>query len=611
VKQESGFNYIARFGSRSGEEPLDAPPSRTSSVCSKQHSTVSPTSARRQQATFSRFGSASGDESLHGPPGRSYSSEPAEQNGVVSPSSEKYSEEPFDQHRGPTFIGRIDEVREEIDSQSESMSNVDETSLLLALTRSESEVDVPQNNALWGAAGLGACSVIGGNISKNGNEDKRSMLERMRENSLVSNAASKKSGQPSVGMSKMTSRADRDLAMLITLESSLSEQSADVGSSRKPFMRAPRLQTVLDRLRTRKSNGEDDSVASSNADPVDVNELFSRYDSIVKHMVVFDKSRLQSREDPTVIDVTDMSSLAPTIDASVGSATSTDGKPFKQITDLTDRGSTPSPLYISSTTSLEDNKGLNNKETRASEARRIIQHSSSDSSTTASQKARNLRQQLDHALHTSTMIRNTQQVLGYELNTFKSRIQQQRSSGSVGLTRENHSSVSISTNAHSTVRTSTLVDSSSTTTFAQARIDRAEQEREEDCVSPTLEEIASAFDKLQSGRNQQKLLNTVADDDSEAIRKIAESAGKALLDEDNDSASEEEDDDERIKRSTVPGESIDDEYQLSNLESIVSNLRDAEERKRNATAKRIEDVKRSVIDTGMDTSHSVSSADSF
>jgi molecular chaperone GrpE (heat shock protein) len=67
------------------------------------------------------------------------------------------------------------------------------------------------------------------------------------------------------------------------------------------------------------------------------------------------------------------------------------------------------------------------------EERRLTESSSSDTTTettTPSQKARNLRQQLDQALHTSTMIRDTQERLGAELSTFKSRLEQQRKNGS-------------------------------------------------------------------------------------------------------------------------------------------------------------------------------------
>jgi hypothetical protein len=643
AKHDSQLN-ISRFGSASGEEPLDSPPLRASaSVSSKQHSDFSPTSGRREGANFCRFGT-SGDESVHAPPTQSFNSEAAIQNSLAPPAIEKNPTSP----KGSTFFSRIEEVPEEIESQS------DETSLLLALTRSEAEEQAssPTSEEKVDTA------VVADKISTRGIGSKRSILQRMRATSLVSGIRSKASTQPLGGVSKKSSRVEQKRDLLSTFDSSSLEErgertnldntsstdsatESEKRKARKAFLRAPRLQTVLDRLRTRKGDGDSDSVTSSNTGPVEISELFTRYDSIVKHMVVFDESRLQS-QNPTVIDVTDIStqcSPSPALsnDGSVGSVANTDGRTSPQITDLTDRcTSSLYPIYGSSTSSSDDKdyKG-SEKKTTTTEERRLVESSSSDTTaetTTPSQKARNLRQQLDQALHTSTMIRDTQERLGAELHTFKSRLEEQRRNGSplrYGSPQRSIVSAPPTTESVSTITNSTTVDakadtnvphtattsttpvSSSSVSF-QSRIDRVEQKRSKALsrskaidlnisqarASPTFDQAASAFDRLKSGRSQNESPKA-SNEDAIAVRKIAESAGKALLDEDNGSSSDDEDenyaDDDRIKRATVHGEFVEnDEVQLQNLESIIDNIRDAEERKRVVTSRRIEEAKRSV-----------------
>jgi hypothetical protein len=126
-------------------------------------------------------------------------------------------------------------------------SEDDESSLLLALTRSEGEPPIMISSE--------ASSDFGG--KKNETSD------------LKSPRRSEKGGIPSAVIVKE-------------------------GGPRKEFTRSPKLQKVLERLRSRKQNfGSDHSVSSADVDPVDVEELFSRYDNIVKHMVVFDSDRLQ------------------------------------------------------------------------------------------------------------------------------------------------------------------------------------------------------------------------------------------------------------------------------------------------------------------------------
>lgn len=212
------------------------------------------------------------------------------------------------------------------------------------------------------------------------------------------------------------------------------------GGPRKEFTRSPRLHKVLERLRSRKRNGDSDqSVSSADVDPVDVDELFSRYDNIVKHMVVFDNDRLQRAQG------THLSVLSGDSDASgnrrrVNSAPSIQpqvvvGKPLPSVIDVTDFSTTnyeqPHQRPGSVISSKERRRSVDQPRSRG-----ITQSTSFGSETsTPSQKARDLRKQLDQALKTSAAIRTTQERLGAELSNFKQKFQQQRESLSPARSR--------------------------------------------------------------------------------------------------------------------------------------------------------------------------------
>jgi hypothetical protein len=211
------------------------------------------------------------------------------------------------------------------------------------------------------------------------------------------------------------------------------------GGPRKEFTRSPKLQRVLERLRRRKRNGgSDQSVSSVDADPVDVDELFSRYDDIVKHMVVFDNDRLQRAQGQlsllgeTSIDGNNSQTkeLPPAAD------------PRKSdVIDVTELHSTPFKLKRRATSQLRVRETIKVKQRAASQPKSrefsSIQVSSSFGSeaSTPSQKARDLRKQLDLALKTSAAIRTTQERLGAELSNFKLKFQKQRESLSPARSR--------------------------------------------------------------------------------------------------------------------------------------------------------------------------------
>jgi hypothetical protein len=179
------------------------------------------------------------------------------------------------------------------------------------------------------------------------------------------------------------------------------------GAKQKEFTRSPRLQHVLERLRGRNERRKDDiSLSSSSVEAVDPDDLFNRYDNIVKHMIVADDERLeraqQKREkvSDSIIDVTDFVFQA----------------------------SVPGPSHSTIQKATMDIRSQLPPLSRARPSVCIFKANSfgSEVSSTPSQKARNLRSQLNAALQTSAAIRTSQELLGVELNSFKSRLHVQR-----------------------------------------------------------------------------------------------------------------------------------------------------------------------------------------
>mmetsp|Transcript_15043 Transcript_15043/g.32828 ORF Transcript_15043/g.32828 Transcript_15043/m.32828 type:complete len:2681 (+) Transcript_15043:162-8204(+) len=160
--------------------------------------------------------------------------------------------------------------------------------------------------------------------------------------------------------------------------------------------RSPQRQSVLERLRKRRdASARDHSLArAAKSGHVDPNDLFTRYDSIVKQMVVSDTERLglaQERQLGGVIDMTtSKSNHDEFLEQNYGS--------------LLDDGSASVPSIRS----------------------HLSNPSEKSSNTTPSDKARDLRKQLDQALKTSAAIRDTQELLNTEMSTFKTKLQRQR-----------------------------------------------------------------------------------------------------------------------------------------------------------------------------------------
>ena len=197
-----------------------------------------------------------------------------------------------------------------------------------------------------------------------------------------------------------------------------SNSMIEAGSNDR-FARSPRVDSVLEKLRQRRDTkraGLNDSapvVPAIDSGPVDADALFSRYNTIVKRMVVADSSRLERIQERKAVE----SSEQHVVDV-----TSTTGTRYNPLND-----------------EISSRSSSHNHSHPSTLARRVRNHlpvqslmnsgshgSSSEQSTTPSEKARDLRRQLDHALQTSVEIRGTQERLTAEISTFKTRLQHQR-----------------------------------------------------------------------------------------------------------------------------------------------------------------------------------------
>ena len=190
-------------------------------------------------------------------------------------------------------------------------------------------------------------------------------------------------------------------------------------SPRKGFSRSPRLQSVLERLRERReeeyrlSNVGERNM--SNSDSLDPEELFSKYDKIVKGMTVSPrtrllrikerhKKRLNSNGEES-ISIVDLSSQEPKSQVPKRRASSTPRR----------RRRSRSPIAISKSRFTTEGSSYS------------VQSSSSGTSAgVQTQRARELRTQLEEALKTSARIRKSQEKLGLDLITFKTKVAQRR-----------------------------------------------------------------------------------------------------------------------------------------------------------------------------------------
>ena len=179
------------------------------------------------------------------------------------------------------------------------------------------------------------------------------------------------------------------------------------------FERSPKIESVMERIRQRRENRQDvrndpssSSQGKNDAGPVDADALFSRYNNIVKGMVLSDSTRLERAQEQKAVESNGYQpviSSAALLDDEISSRSSKPQLPQRSNSIRKSRENATAP-------------GLKNSGS----------HGSSSEQSTPSEKARDLRRQLDHALQTSVAIRGTQERLTAEISTFKNRLQHQR-----------------------------------------------------------------------------------------------------------------------------------------------------------------------------------------
>ena len=178
--------------------------------------------------------------------------------------------------------------------------------------------------------------------------------------------------------------------------------SASPKISSKAEANSPRqLSNVLDRLSKNAEKSESFSVTSADVVPLDVDDLFKRYDKIVKHMVVLDEDRLaraQARSTPSAAPINHQNVISDSIVETSRHIVPTEMSPKLQ-------------------------------RIRSHSVGSIGLHQTRSDLSTPSQKARDLREQLEKALQSSAAIRNTQAKLGKELSTLQWKVQERRVQG--------------------------------------------------------------------------------------------------------------------------------------------------------------------------------------
>ena len=274
----------------------------------------------------------------------------------------------------------------------EEQSDTEASSLILAVTRSEGDSTGPLSPA--NVAMRSPFNGVG-RYTENSKGD-----ERIRN---TEKSVSKESTE------SKASTSDKSPVVPVPV-------SVTIKKSRKEAGSAPRIRTILERLRgtaKRKKQAGEGSVSASDEEPVDVDELFSRYDDIVKNMVVLDEDRLKRAQNrsrtPEVIDVT-------------GEASTSESSCEVQARSQVSRRMRATKVQFRPPPPRRAARHMEPVYTRSSSA------SFGSDSSNPSEKARHLRYQLDQALKTSAAIRNTQERLGLELSTFKNKLQQQRRS---------------------------------------------------------------------------------------------------------------------------------------------------------------------------------------
>ena len=349
---------------------------------SDRHRTSS-TSFSSAPRNLARFGSASGDAELNAPPKR-------------TPSDDKTSEGFSTSDQTPGDASRATSNKNndktlDVIVENGSTGTSESSALLLALTRSGE-------------------SAVNGDGKPGDNMPVSQAQQQTYDHGKLLPAKSpsrKRSGMlpghGSIEADRLSPIINpvRGQVLMETASSNATVPDSVTVRTNREFTRSPRLQSVLDRLRSRKAQQSDRSVSSADVDPVDVDDLFSRYDNIVKHMVVLDDKRLLRAQEKF-------------------SRSLKDGRDETEHARQADERSVNSEPIV-------DIIALEPPIKTASRSRSLRPSDSTSSETsTPSEKARELRKQLDHALQKSVSIRAKQERLGAELTTFKSRFQLQK-----------------------------------------------------------------------------------------------------------------------------------------------------------------------------------------
>ncbi len=415
----------------------------------------------------------------------------------------------------------------EIVSDDDSSTEADGSSLLLALTRSEGEeplLSSPKSPSL----ALSSSSPSRGEAVKESASEK---TEPVRNTAIA--------------------KAESDAV------ASIYHEENQVSQDNKDATQSASLRKTLDRIRANssKSTTGDASITSSDTDPVDIDHLFSRFDNIVKNMVILDDQKLLQPslvKDVEIIDVTDQRS----------EQSSTSGGYFlaelpKRLTSMgkdklhSSRGRERGVRYRSENVVDESDEDVNPVTSFGSET------------TTPSQKARSLRYQLDQALKASAAIRNSQERLGMELHTFKNRLQLQRRE--LSPVRDQQSSSGYS--HPSSVTSASGIHERRQAASTNRRYFQRDQEYDS-AHEEFIDRVTNDRAKTVSPRSPQRQTYALADDD----------------DDDDDDMEEDEDDLFDFDESSEDELEIDsaassNEVKFQQLQSILKGLRQNEERK--------------------------------
>jgi hypothetical protein len=416
----------------------------------------------------------------------------------------------------------------EIVSDDDSSTEADGSSLLLALTRSEGE---------------------------------EPLLSSPKSPSLASSPSSPSRGQAVKESASEKTEPVRNTAIAKAEGDAVASTFHDKSQAsqyEKEATQSASLRKTLDRIRANssKSTSGDASITSSDTDPVDIDHLFSRFDNIVKNMVILDDQKLSQpsmNKDVEIIDVTDQRS----------EQSSTSGGSF--LSELPKRLSSMGKDHLHF--SHDQERGVRYpSENAIDESDEDVYPVTSFGSetTTPSQKARSLRYQLDQALKASAAIRNSQERLGMELHTFKNRLQLQRRE--LSPVRDQQSSSGYS--HPSSVTSASRIHERRQATSTNRRYYRRDQEYDsahEDLLDRIENDRAKTFSPRSPPQRQTYAL---ADDD----------------DDDDDDMEEDEDDLFDFDESSEDELEIDsaassNEVKFQQLQSILKGLRQNEERK--------------------------------